>query len=60
MALTVPANAAATVRLPASDAGRACTRAAGGTAAPGVTVLSAAAGVVVLSVGSGTYRFTSA
>ena len=61
MALTVPANAAATVRLPASAPRRACARAARlRHDAPGVTVVSAADGVVVLSVGSGTYRFTSA
>ena len=59
MDLTVPANATATVRLPAGDA--ASVR-EGGTAvakARGVTVMSAGAGVVVLSVGSGSYRFTS-
>ena len=59
MALTVPANAAATVRLPATAASSVQE---GGTAAahaPGVTVASAADGVVVLSVGSGSYRFTS-
>jgi alpha-L-rhamnosidase len=59
MALTVPANATATVRLPAAtsagvqEGGRAAAR------APGVTVVSATEGVVVLSVGSGTYHFTS-
>jgi alpha-L-rhamnosidase len=60
MALTLPVNAAATVRLPAGAPSS--VRESGGavTAAPGVTVLSTAAGVVVLSVGSGTYRFTSA
>jgi alpha-L-rhamnosidase len=59
MALTLPANAAAMVRLPA---GAASSVQEGGTAAghaPGVTVVSAADGVVVLSVGSGSYRFTS-
>jgi alpha-L-rhamnosidase len=57
--LTVPANAAATVRLPA---GPSATVREGGIAAPrapGVTMVSAAGGVVALSVGSGTYRFTS-
>jgi alpha-L-rhamnosidase len=58
--LTVPANAMATVRVPASDAAAVHEGGAAATAAPGVTVLSAAAGVVMLSVGSGTYHFTSA
>ncbi len=59
MALTVPANAAATVRLPASTPAR--VREGGGPAsqAAGVTGVSAVDGVAVLSVGSGTYRFTS-
>ena len=61
MDLTVPANATATVRLPATDAAqRARGRRGSQPQAPGVTVVSAADGVVVLSVGSGTYRFTSA
>ena len=59
MGLTVPANAAATVQLPASDAASVHESGVAATRAPGVTVVSAAAGVVVLSVGSGTYRFTS-
>ena len=59
MALTVPANAAATVRLPASAASSVREGGAAAAAAPGVTVGSAADGVAVLSVGSGTYRFTS-
>jgi alpha-L-rhamnosidase len=58
--LTVPANAMATVRVPASDAAAVHEGGAAATAAPGVTVLSAAAGIVALSVGSGTYHFTSA
>jgi len=59
MDLTVPANARATVRLPAGNA--ASVREGGAAAAktPGVTVMSAGSGVVVLSVGSGIYRFTS-
>jgi len=60
MALTVPVNAAATVRLPASAPSSVRESGAAVTAAPGVSVGSAADGVVVLSVGSGTYRFTSA
>jgi alpha-L-rhamnosidase len=60
MALTVPTNATATVRLPAGAP--ASVREGGGAAerAPGVTVVSAADGVVVLAVESGSYRFTSA
>ncbi|HEX4126735.1 MAG TPA: family 78 glycoside hydrolase catalytic domain [Acidimicrobiales bacterium] len=59
MALTVPANAGATVRLPAR--GPSSVREGGSAAADaaGVSVVSAADGVVTLSVGSGTYRFTS-
>jgi hypothetical protein len=59
MALTMPANARATVQLPAS--GPSSVREGGSAAAhaAGVTVVSAADGVVTLSVGSGTYRFTS-
>jgi alpha-L-rhamnosidase len=59
MALTVPANATATVRLPSKSPGT--VREGGGAAAqaPGVTVVSTADGVAVLAVGSGTYRFTS-
>ena len=60
MALTVPANAAATLRLPASAPSSVREGGAVVAAAPGVSVVSAANGVVVLSVGSGTYRFTSA
>ena len=60
MALTVPANAAGTVRLPASALSSVREGGAAVTNANGVTVVSAADGVVVLSVGSGTYRFTSA
>jgi alpha-L-rhamnosidase len=60
MDLTVPANATATVRVPASDAANVHEGGTAAAAAPGVTVLSHAGGVVELSVGSGTYRFTSA
>jgi alpha-L-rhamnosidase len=60
MALTVPANAAATVRLPASAAASVREGGAAAAAARGVTVVSAAEGIVVLSVGSGDYHFTSA
>ena len=59
MALTVPANAAATVRLPASAPASVREGGAAAARAPGVTVVSAADGVVVLAVGSGTYHFTS-
>ncbi len=59
MALTVPANAGATVRLPASAPASVREGGAAAARAPGVTVGSAADGVVVLSVGSGTYHFTS-
>jgi len=59
MDLTVPVNATATVRVPASDATGVHESGTAAAAAPGVSVLSAADGVVVLSVGSGTYRFTS-
>jgi alpha-L-rhamnosidase len=59
MALTVPANAAATVRLPASAASSVREGGAAAASAPGVTVVKATDGGVVLAVGSGTYRFTS-
>jgi alpha-L-rhamnosidase len=59
MALTVPANAAATVRLPASAPGGVREGGAVAATAPGVRVVSPAVGAVVLAVGSGTYRFTS-
>ena len=60
MALTVPANAMAQVRLPTSG-GPSSVREGETSAghAAGVTVVSAAEGVVVLSVRSGTYLFTS-
>jgi alpha-L-rhamnosidase len=60
LALTVPANAAATVRLPAGTPSSVREGGVPAARAPGVTVVSAADGTVVLSVGSGTYRFTSA
>jgi alpha-L-rhamnosidase len=59
MALTVPANATATVRLPASTAASVRESGVAVARAPGVTVVSAGAGSVVLAVGSGTYDFTS-
>jgi alpha-L-rhamnosidase len=59
MALTVPANATATVRLPAATSASIQEGGVAAARAPGVTVGSAADGVVALSVGSGTYRFTS-
>ena len=58
-ALTVPANATATVRLPAATSASIQEGGVAAARAPGVTVGSAADGVVALSVGSGTYRFTS-
>jgi alpha-L-rhamnosidase len=59
MALTVPANATATVRLPSASPGT--VREGGGAAAlaSGVTVVSTADGVAALAVDSGTYRFSS-
>jgi len=60
MALTVPANAAATVRLPADAPASVREGGAAAATAPGVGVVSAADGIVVLRVGSGTYHFTSA
>jgi len=60
MALTVPANAMATVRLPASTPSSVREGGAAAATAPGVRAVSAAGRVAVLSVGSGTYRFTSA
>ena len=60
MDLTVPANATATVRLPAGAPSSVREGGVPAARAPGVTVVSAAGGAVVLSVGSGTYRFTSA
>jgi alpha-L-rhamnosidase len=59
MALTVPANATATVRLPAGASAGVREGGVAAARAPGVTVGPAADGVVALSVGSGTYRFTS-
>jgi hypothetical protein len=55
----VPANATATVRLPAATSASIQEGGVAAARAPGVTVGSAADGVVALSVGSGTYRFTS-
>jgi alpha-L-rhamnosidase len=59
MALTVPANATATVQLPAATAAAVQEGGVAAARAPGVTVVSATDGVVALSVGSGTYHFTS-
>jgi alpha-L-rhamnosidase len=58
--LTVPANAMATVQLPAGAASGVRERGVPAGKAPGVHVVSAADGAVVVSVGSGSYRFTSA
>ena len=59
MALTVPANAQASVRLPATGAAGVREGGVAAASAPGVTVVSASGGVVELAVGSGSYRFTS-
>ncbi|MGD0747021.1 MAG: family 78 glycoside hydrolase catalytic domain [Acidimicrobiales bacterium] len=58
--LTVPANATAMVRLPATEPSGVREGGVPAGQAPGVAVFSPAPGVAVLSVGSGTYRFTSA
>jgi alpha-L-rhamnosidase len=58
--LTVPANAMATVRLPAGAASGVREGGVPAGRAPGVDVVSAADGAVVVSVGSGSYRFSSA
>jgi len=60
LALSVPANASALERLPAT--GPSSVREGGVAAgrAPGVAVYSVTDGVAVLYVGSGSYRFTSA
>jgi alpha-L-rhamnosidase len=60
LAMAVPANAVATVRLPASAPSSVREGGSPVTAAPGVAVLATTDGAVTLSVGSGTYRFTSA
>ncbi len=60
LSLTVPANAAATVHLPAGDPAGAREGGVPASSAPGVTVLPASGGRAVLSVGSGAYRFTTA
>ena len=59
MTLTVPVNAVATVRLPASAPSSVREGGVAAATAPGVTVLGPTAGVAELSVGSGTYHFTS-
>ena len=57
--VTVPANASAIVRLPATKPSSVREGGVPAGEAPGVAVFSAEPGVAVLSVGSGTYRFTS-
>jgi alpha-L-rhamnosidase len=57
--LSVPANAAARVLLPASSPARVREGGVAAGSAPGVVVLSVSGGQAALSVGSGTYRFTS-
>jgi len=59
VALTVPANATATVRLPAGTSAGVQEGGVAAARASGVTLGPATDGVVTLSVGSGTYRFTS-
>ena len=59
MALTVPVNASATVRLPAATPSSVREGGVAATTAPGVTVLGATAGAAELAVGGGTYHFTS-
>ncbi len=59
LALTVPANASALVRLPASGPSQVREGGVATGRAPGVSVSSVADGVAVLAVGSGSYRFTS-
>ncbi len=58
--VTVPANATAMVRLPATEPANVREGGVAAGKAAGVAVFSPAPGVAVLSVGSGTYRFTSA
>ena len=60
VALSVPANAAAHVVMPAAAASRVREGGVPAASARGVAVLSEADGSVVLAVGSGTYRFTVA
>ena len=57
--VTVPANASAIVRLPATEPSSVREGGVPAGEAPGVAIFSAEPGVAVLSVGSGTYRFTS-
>jgi alpha-L-rhamnosidase len=57
--LTVPANLAALVHLPATSASRVREGGVAVGQATGVSVSSVAGGVAVLEVGSGSYRFTS-
>ncbi len=58
--LSLPTNASAQVRLPASGPTRVREGGLAAGRAPGVAVDSVAGGVAVLYVGSGSYRFTSA
>ena len=59
LALAVPVNASATVRLPASEPSSVREGGSPVARASGVTVISLANGSAVLAVGSGSYRFTS-
>ncbi|HVT42372.1 MAG TPA: alpha-L-rhamnosidase C-terminal domain-containing protein, partial [Acidimicrobiales bacterium] len=59
LTLTVPANATASVQLPASDPAGAREGGIPASRAPGVTVAPPANGRTVISVGSGTYTFTT-
>ena len=59
LALTMPANLTALVRLPATSPSHVREGGVAAGNAPGVSVASVAGGVAVLEVGSGSYRFTS-
>jgi alpha-L-rhamnosidase len=56
--LSVPANAAAHVAMPAQSAAEVHEGGVPATSSKGVSVVSESGGSVVLAVGSGTYRFT--
>jgi hypothetical protein len=60
VALSVPANAAAHVAMPAASASEVQESGVPSATSRGVVVLSESDGKVLFAVGSGTYRFTSA
>jgi alpha-L-rhamnosidase len=60
VSVSVPANAAAHVAMPAASASEVQESGVPSTSSRGVAVVSESDGTVVLAVGSGTYRFTSA